>query len=409
VTTADAIEKVTTEQRTISLGQALRERWISIRGGEVGYLPVLLGLVVIVIYFQAGNSNFLTAGNFVNLIVQMSGPAVIAIGVVFVLLLGEIDLSAAIVSGVGGVVAAKFLLERTTTLDGVLAIILAIATGVGIGLLQGIFIAKIGVPSFVVTLAGLLAWQGVLLLIIGEGGTVVIQNQTVFDLANYNLTDTAGWILGVIIAGGFAALRIVAYLRRWRAGLPIGSPTLFVLKTAFVVVAVLAVVAVCNRDRGVPLAGVILIALVVVFTFVAERTVFGRHVYAVGGNTEAARRAGISIDRIKLIVFAIASGLAGLGGVILASRLSSVDPNAGGSDLLLNVIAAAVIGGTSLFGGRGRVIDALLGALVIYAVANGMGLLDYSSGVQFLVTGIILLAAVSVDTLSRRRLATTGR
>jgi len=409
VTTADAIEKVTTEQRTISLGQALRERWISIRGGEVGYLPVLLGLVVIVIYFQIGNSNFLTAGNFVNLIVQMSGPAVIAIGVVFVLLLGEIDLSAAIVSGVGGVVAAKFLLERTTTLDGVLAILLAIATGVGIGLLQGIFIAKIGVPSFVVTLAGLLAWQGVLLLIIGEGGTVVIQNQTVFDLANYNLTDTAGWILAAIIAGGFAVLQVAGYLRRWRAGLPIGSPTLFVLKTAFVVVAVLAVVAVCNRDRGVPLAGVILIALVVVFTFVAERTVFGRHVYAVGGSVEAARRAGISVDRVKLIVFGLASGLAGLGGVILASRLSSVDPNAGGSDLLLNVIAAAVIGGTSLFGGRGRVIDALLGALVIYAVANGMGLLDYSSGVQFLVTGIILLAAVTVDTLSRRRLATTGR
>jgi D-xylose transport system permease protein len=409
VTTADAIEKVTTEQRTISLGQALRERWISIRGGEVGYLPVLLGLIVIVIYFQIGNSNFLTAGNFVNLIVQMSGPAVIAIGVVFVLLLGEIDLSAAIVSGVGGVVAAKFLLERTSTLDGVVAILIAIATGIGIGLLQGIFIAKIGVPSFVVTLAGLLAWQGVLLLIIGEGGTVVIQNQTVFDLANYNLSDTAGWILGVIIAGGFAVLQVAGYLRRWRAGLPIGSPTLFVLKTAFVVVAVLAVVAVCNQDRGVPLAGVILIGLVVVFTFVAERTVFGRHVYAVGGSVEAARRAGISVDRVKLIVFALASGLAALGGVILASRLSSVDPNAGGSDLLLNVIAAAVIGGTSLFGGRGRVIDALLGALVIYAVANGMGLLDYSSGVQFLVTGIILLAAVTVDTLSRRRLATTGR
>jgi D-xylose transport system permease protein len=409
MTTADAIEKVTTEQRTISLGQALRERWISIRGGEVGYLPVLLGLVVIVIYFQLGNSNFLTAGNFVNLIVQMSGPAVIAIGVVFVLLLGEIDLSAAIVSGVGGVVAAEFLLDRTTTLDGVVAILLAIATGVGIGLLQGIFIAKIGVPSFVVTLAGLLAWQGVLLLIIGEGGTVVIQNQTVFDLANYNLTDAAGWILAAIIAGGFAVLQVAGYLRRWRAGLPIGSPTLFVLKTAFVVVAVLAVVAVCNQDRGVPLAGVILIALVVAFTFVAERTVFGRHVYAVGGSVEAARRAGISVDRVKLIVFGLASGLAGLGGVILASRLSSVDPNAGGSDLLLNVIAAAVIGGTSLFGGRGRVIDALLGALVIYAVANGMGLLDYSSGVQFLVTGIILLAAVTVDTLSRRRLATTGR
>ena len=175
------------------------------------------------------------------------------------------------------------------------------------------------------------------------------------------------------------------------------------------VVVILFVIFVCNQDRGFPLAGLIVVALIVVFTFVAERTTFGRHVYAVGGNAEAARRAGIGVDRIKITVFMLASGLAGLGGVILASRLSSVDPNAGGSDLLLDVIAAAVIGGTSLFGGRGRVLDALLGALVIYGVANGMGLLEYSAGVQFLVTGIILLAAVTVDTLSRRRLAVTGR
>jgi D-xylose transport system permease protein len=411
VTTTETtpIEKVTTEQRTKSLGEALGDWWGALRGGEVGYLPVILGLVVIVVYFQAGNSNFLTAGNFVNLIVQMSGPTVIAVGVVFVLLLGEIDLSAAIVSGIGGVVAAEFLLNRTGVASGLLAILIAMATGVGIGLLQGIFIAKIGVPSFVVTLAGLLAWQGVLLLIIGEGGTVVIQNQTIFNLANYSFPDWAGWLIGGIAIALFLLPRVGGYIRRYRAGLPIGSPVLFVLRSAFVVAAIIAVIAVCNQDRGFPLAGLIVIALIVIFTYVAERTTFGRHVYAVGGSAEAARRAGIGVDRIKLSVFMLASGLAGLGGVILASRLSSVDPNAGGSDLLLNVIAAAVIGGTSLFGGRGRVIDALLGSLVIYAVANGMGLLEYSSGVQFLVTGIILLAAVTVDTLSRRRLAVTGR
>jgi D-xylose transport system permease protein len=292
---------------------------------------------------------------------------------------------------------------------GLFAILLAIGAGVGIGLVQGTFVSRIGVPSFVVTLAGLLALQGVLLLIIGEGGTVVIQNETIFNLANYNFTDTAGWIIAVVAAALFAGVRIAAFAVRWRAGLPVGSVALFAFRVGFVVAAILIVMAVCNDDRGFPLAGLIVVALLIVFTFVAERTTFGRHVYAVGGNAEAARRAGINVARVRLAVFMLASGLAGFGGVILASRLSSVDPNSGGSDLLLNVIAAAVIGGTSLFGGRGRVIHALLGALVIYSVANGMGLLEYSSGVQFLVTGLILLAAVTVDTLSRRRLQATGR
>jgi D-xylose transport system permease protein len=408
VTTEAGAPVIAPEPRTQSFGEALREAWNGIRGGEVGTLPVVLGLLVIVVYFQIGNSNFLTAGNFVNLIVQMAGPTVIAIGVVFVLLLGEIDLSAAITSGIGGVVTAEFLLDRTGSGWGVVAILISIAAGVGIGLVQGTFVAKIGVPSFVVTLAGLLSLQGVLLLIIGEGGTVVIQNQTIFDLANYNFSETAGWLIGGIVAGLFAAVRIGSFIARWRAGLPVGSPVLYLMRAGFVIAAILLVIAVCNRDRGFPLAGLIVVALVVIFTFVAERTSFGRHVYAVGGNAEAARRAGINVARVRIAVFMLASGLAGFGGVILASRLSSVDPNAGGSDLLLNVIAAAVIGGTSLFGGRGRVIHALLGALVIYSVANGMGLLNYSSGVQFLVTGLILLAAVTVDTLSRRRLQATG-
>jgi D-xylose transport system permease protein len=401
--------EVATEPRTQSVAEGLRQRWNDIRGGEVGSLPVILGLLVICIYFQASNSEFLTAGNFINLIVQMAGPAVIAIGVVFVLLLGEIDLSAAITSGVGGVVMAEFLLNRSGVGAGVVGIFIAIAVGAGIGLVQGFFIVKVGVPSFVATLAGLLIWQGVLLLVIGEGGTVVIQNQAIFDVANYIFPHWAGWLLAGLAAGLFVLFQAGGYVRRWRAGLPVGSPVLFAVRTAFVVAVILFVIAVCNSDRGFPLAGLILVGLIVVFTFIAERTAWGRHVYAVGGNAEAARRAGIGVDRVRWSVFILASALAGLGGVILASRLLSVDPSAGGSDLLLDVIAAAVIGGTSLFGGRGRVTSALLGSLVIYGVANGMGLLNYSAGNQFVVTGLILLAAITVDTLSRRRLAVTGR
>jgi D-xylose transport system permease protein len=401
--------EVATEPRIQSVAEGLRQRWNDVRGGEVGSLPVLLGLVVICVYFQASNSEFLTAGNFINLIVQMAGPAVIAIGVVFVLLLGEIDLSAAITSGVGGVVMAEFLLNRNSVAAGVLGIFIAIAVGAGIGLVQGFFIVKVGVPSFVATLAGLLTWQGVLLLVIGEGGTVVIQNQAIFDVANYIFPHWAGWLLAGLAAGLFVLFQAGGYIRRWRAGLPVGSPVLFALRTAFVVAAILLVMAVCNSDRGFPLAGLIMVGLIIVFTFIAERTAWGRHVYAVGGSAEAARRAGIGVDRVRWSVFILASALSGLGGVILASRLLSVDPGAGGSDLLLNVIAAAVIGGTSLFGGRGRVTSALLGSLVIYGVANGMGLLNYSAGVQFVVTGLILLAAITVDTLSRRRLAVTGR
>jgi D-xylose transport system permease protein len=401
--------EIATEPRTQSIQEALRQRWNDIRGGDVGSLPVLLGLIVICIYFQSANSLFLTSGNFVNLIVQMAGPTIIAIGVVFVLLLGEIDLSAAITSGVAAVVMAEFTLNRTAVGAGVLGILIAIAVGAGIGALQGFFIVKIGVPSFVATLAGLLAWQGVLLLVIGEGGTVVIQNSAVIDVANYIFPHWAGWLIAIIAVALYTLAQAGGYYRRWRNGLPVGSPPLFIAKLVLVDAAILAVMAVCNQDRGFPLSGLIMVTLIVVFTFLAERTAWGRHVYAVGGSAEAARRAGISVARVRWVVFILASALAGLGGVVLASRLASVDPNAGGSDLLLNVIAAAVIGGTSLFGGRGRVNSALLGALVIYGVANGMSLLNYSSGVQFLVTGIILLAAVTVDTLSRRRLAVTGR
>ena len=392
-----------------SLRAALRESWNGVRAGDVGSLPVVLGLLVIVLFFQAKNDNFLSAGNLVNLMVQMAGVTTIAMGVVFVLLLGEIDLSVGFVSGVAGVAVAKLVLPDGNELPGLAAIAVALVIGLAIGLLQGGIIAKIGVPSFVVTLAGLLAWQGVVLLVIGEGGTVVIQDTLILDLANKFLSESAGWILAALASLAYAAAKLAALLGRRRLGLPRGPLLFSALRIGAFAAAMFAVVAIANSDRGFPLVGVIVGALLVVWTYVATRTAFGRHVYAVGGNAEAARRAGINVARVHIAGFMISGLMAAFGGVILASRLYSVDTNAGGGTLLLDVIAAAVIGGTSLFGGRGEVKSALLGALVISSVANGMGLLGYKAGTVFLVTGVILLAAVTVDSLSRRRLAAVGR
>ncbi len=364
---------------------------------------------MIVVIFSSKNENFLTAGNFVNLMVQMAGVTTIAIGVVFVLLLGEIDLSVGFVSGVAGVTAAKLVLPDANQTSAFVAIAAALLVGAAIGLLQGTIVAKIGVPSFVVTLAGLLAWQGVVLLAIGEGGTVVIQDQRILDIANRFLSDRTGWILAGVAITLYALTKLLGIVGRRRAGLPSGSLVVVAAKLVAFAAAIVAVITVCNRDRGFPLVGVIVAALLVFWTYVAKRTGFGRHVYAVGGNAEAARRSGINVDRVRIAVFMLCSTMAAFGGIILASRLFSVDTNAGGGTLLLDAIAAAVIGGTSLFGGRGEVKSALLGALVIVSVANGMGLLGLSAGLQFLVTGLILLAAVTVDSLSRKRLAAVGR
>jgi len=392
-----------------SVGQAARDFWSGLRAGDLGSLPIIFGLLVIVVIFSSKNENFLTAGNFVNLMVQMAGVTTIAIGVVFVLLLGEIDLSVGFVSGVAGVTAAKLVLPDANQTSAFVAIAAALLVGAAIGLLQGTIVAKIGVPSFVVTLAGLLAWQGVVLLVIGEGGTVVIQDQRILDIANRFLSDRTGWILAAVAIALYALTKLLGILGRRRAGLPSGSLAVVAAKLAAFAAAIVVVVAVCNRDRGFPLVGVIVAGLLVFWTYVAKRTAFGRHVYAVGGNAEAARRSGINVDRVRIAVFMLCSTMAAFGGIILASRLFSVDTNAGGGTLLLDAIAAAVIGGTSLFGGRGEVKSALLGALVIVSVANGMGLLGLSAGLQFLVTGLILLAAVTVDSLSRKRLAAVGR
>jgi D-xylose transport system permease protein len=406
---------VTAETPTVvepveGIGGALRRVLDNIRGGDVGSLPVVVGLVLITVFFNSKNENFVSPGNFNNLIVQMAGVTLIAMGVVFVLLIGEIDLSIGYVGGVAGVIVAKVQIpDGSWQVHGIVAIAIAVIVGAAIGAFQGSFVALIGVPSFVVTLAGLLFWQGVVQRVIGEQGVIVIEDKWINYTTNYFFSDRAGWLLAAIASVFYAATKLARLISRKRAGVSPGSVPFVLLKVAAFTAVAFFVVGVTNRDRGFPFAGLLIVVLLVFWTFVATRTTFGRHVYAVGGNAEAARRAGISVARVRLIVFAISGAMAALGGVALASRLNSVDLNAGGGTILLEAIAAAVIGGTSLFGGRGRVVAALLGALVIGTIANGIDLVGYSSATKFMVTGAILLAAVTLDTISRRRLAATGR
>jgi D-xylose transport system permease protein len=386
-----------------------RRWWTDVKSGELGSLPIVVGLIIIAIVFQLQNDRFLTAGNFVNLIVQTAPYAVIAMGVTFVLLLGEIDLSIGFVSGVGGVAVALLLAPDGNQMGTVPAIVLALLAGLGIGLLHGVIITKLGVPSFVVTLAGLLAWNGVVLLMIGSSGTVILQNDFVVGLANDFMEPGLAWVLWAVCVGLYGGIQLVRLRNRRKAGLA-NDPVVIVALRVIGLGAVLAiVVAVANEDRGVPYSGIIVGALFLGWTYVLNRTRYGRHVYAVGGNQEAARRAGINVDRVKIACFMICSVMAVIGGIILASRLRSVDTNTGGGQALLYPIAAAVIGGTSLFGGRGTMKAALLGALVMISIDNGLGLLGLSSGTKFVVTGGVLLLAVTVDSVSRRGRAQSGR
>jgi D-xylose transport system permease protein len=387
----------------------VRRWWSGVKAGDLGSLPIIVGLVIIAFVFQTQNSQFLTAGNFVNLIVQMAGYMTIAMGIVFVLLLGEIDLSVGYVSGVSGVLVAILLTPDGNELPTAVVIVLALLSGLAIGTFHGLLITKIGIPSFVVTLAGLLGWNGAVLLLIGNRGTVIVQNDFVIGFANDFMSETVSWILVLVCVAIYGALLLTRARSRTKVGLAAEPMVLIGLRIAALAIALAIVTYVANQDRGIPYVGILLGALLLFWGFVLGRTKFGRYVYAVGGNQEAARRAGVNVDRIKICVFGICSMMAALGGIILASRLRSVDTNAGGGDILLSSIAAAVIGGTSLFGGRGHIKAALLGALVITSINNGLGLLGLSSGTKFVVTGAVLLLAVTVDSFSRRRQASTGR
>jgi D-xylose transport system permease protein len=410
MTTVPAHVEEATPADDYSLVAIARRRWEALKAGDVGSLPIVIGLALIVAFFYSKNENFLTAGNFTNLMTQMAGVTTIAIGVVFVLLLGEIDLSIAYVAGVAGVIVAQLQVpDGHWEVKGILAIAIAVTITALIGMVQGSFVAYVGVPSFVVTLAGLLFWQGVILYRIGEAGVIIIEDTRINDVANYFFSDRAGLLIAAIGSGLFALSTLAGVVGRRRHGIHTDNLVLVVAKLVFVGAVLFGAVIWANKERGFPLAFVLVIILLVFWTWVAERTTFGRHVYAVGGNAEAARRAGINVARIRVYVFMISGLMAGFGGVILAARLNSVDLNAGGGTLLLDAISAAVIGGTSLFGGRGRVISALLGALVISTVGNGIDLLGYSSAIKYMVTGLILLAAVTLDAVSRRRLERAGR
>jgi D-xylose transport system permease protein len=398
--------------RTVPIRELAYGRWIAIKSGDVGSLPVIFALILITIVFTKINSNFLTAGNFVNIIVQMAGFTAIGIGVVFVLLLGEIDLSIGYVAGIGGVVVAELQQpDGSWQIKGVIAIVISILICALIGAFQGSFVALIGVPSFVVTLAGLLFWQGVILKVIGIQGVIVIQDNTINNVANYYFSAQWAWILGLATIAGYALVILVGVAGRRRHGIFSDNLVLVAVRIAGVAAVTIAVVVTCNNatDQGLPFAGVFIVALLVFWTFIAKRTVFGRHVYAVGGNAEAARRAGINVARIRIVVFMIMGAMAAVGGVILAARLRSVDLNAGGGTLLLDAIAAAVIGGASLFGGRGEVKAAVLGALVIASLENGSDLAGWSAGTKFMIVGAFLLAAVTLDTVLRRRQTRSGR
>jgi len=375
--------------------------------GDLGSLRVLIAIAVIWAIFQVEEPRFLTAVNLTNLVLQITAVGLISVGVVLVLLLGEIDLSVGAVSGVCSAIMAVLNVQHGW--NPYLAIAAAVVAGAGIGLFQGFMFDFFGIPSFVVTLAGLLAWQGVQLKVLGDTGTVNLNDPTITGLTGTFYGDTVGWLIAIVGVGLFAGTRLWARRSRVRAGLeapPLGA---VVLRISVVAVAVIATVAVLNASRGVPLACLILVGFVLVFQYVTTRTRFGRHIYAVGGNAEAARRAGISIMKVRVVVFMLASSMAAVGGIMAASRLLAVNQSSGGSDLLLLAIAGPVVAGTSLFGGRGSIWTALLGAVVIGSISNGMDLLALASSIQFIVTGAVLLAAVVVDALARRQRAASGR
>jgi D-xylose transport system permease protein len=375
--------------------------------GELGSVPVVLGIAIIWLIFWIANDRFLSPGNLTNLVLQVAGFGTIAVGVVLVLLLGEIDLSVGTLSGLCAAIMAVLNVQHGV--PGWLAVLTALVTGAAIGAFQGFWTTRFRIPAFVVTLAGLLAWQGALLFVLGNTGTVNLSDKFISGLANTFYVPLDTWILAVVVIAVYGGSRLWEFRQRSAAGLPVPPLRTLVTRVVLLAVAVLAVAAVLNADRGLPLALIIFVGLVIIIDLLIRRTTFGRHVLAVGGNAEAARRAGIGVNNVRLMVFTLASTLAAAGGILGASRLFAVNQSSGGSDTLLNAIAAAVIGGTSLFGGRGSAWSALLGAVVIGSIANGMDLLGVQSSTKFMVTGGVLLLSATVDALSRRGRQAAGR
>ncbi|MEV6208455.1 sugar ABC transporter permease [Kitasatospora sp. NPDC051914] len=380
-----------------------------IASGELGSLPVVLALIIIWAVFGSLDSTFLSAQNLSNLSQQIVGTGMIAIGVVFVLLLGEIDLSVASVSGLCAAIYA--VLNVTNGVNAWVAMFVAVAGGAVVGFIQGFFFAKVGVPAFVVTLAGNLGWNGLMLQILGATGTVNLSGNDIVSRLYSTIYSQQ------IAAYGLAAVGVLLFLgaslvdarRRQAAGVPSRPMADIALRTAVLAIVAFLAAYTLNQYKGLPLALLIFLVFIVVLDFVLRRTTYGRQIFALGGNIEGARRAGINVAWIRISVFAIASAMAAVGGLFLAAQIQSASQTSGGGNLLMNAIAAAVIGGTSLFGGRGSTWSALLGALVIGSIQSGMNIMGLSNAIQFMITGAVLLAAAIIDSLSRRTQKAAGR
>ncbi|MFB6841362.1 sugar ABC transporter permease [Streptomyces sp. NPDC056361] len=380
-----------------------------LRSGELGSLPVVLAVIIIWTVFGSLDSTFLSAQNLSDLSQQIVGTGMIAVGIVFVLLLGEIDLS---VGSVSGLCAAIFaVLNVLNGMNEWLALLIALLGGAAVGLIQGFFFAKVGVPAFVVTLAGNLAWNGLMLQILGTSGTVNIPGESIVSRLYSTIyhSPAAAYVTAAVGVGLFLAASLLDARRRRSARVPSRPVAEIVLRTVVLAAIAFATAYILNQYQGLPLALLVFLILLVLLDFVLRRTTYGRRIFAVGGNIEGARRAGISVAFVRMTVFSISGTMAAVGGLFLAGQIQSASQTSGGGNLLMNVIAAAVIGGTSLFGGRGSVWSALLGALVIGSIQSGMNIMGVSNAVQFMITGSVLLAAVVVDSLSRRTQKAAGR
>ncbi|MBO1417608.1 sugar ABC transporter permease [Streptomyces sp. FH025] len=391
--------------RTSEPGRAHRLDGVRRRlaSGDLGPLPVVIGLAVIAVVFQCVTHHFLQAENLTNISRFIAGPGLIAVGVVFVLILGEIDLSLGSVAGATAAITAALTAHRGWPEWA--AIAAALAAACVMGLLHGLLFARVGVPAFVVTLAGMLAWSGLQEYVLDSGTVNNHHDGIIAGLDTTFLGDgdiAYAWALAVLAPALYLIARLHTARRRRAAGLATRPVTESVLRTAAFALIALAAAWTLNQDRGLPLSLVVLLATVVATDFVLRRTRYGRQVFAVGGGAEAARRAGVNITRVRVSVFLLSSLLAGLGGLFYASQQGSADKQLGGGNVLMSAIAAAVIGGTSLFGGRGSTWSALLGILVIQSITTGLDMVHAAQAIQYMITGAVLLAAVVLDSLTRR-------
>ncbi|WP_328667442.1 sugar ABC transporter permease [Streptomyces sp. NBC_00322] len=380
-----------------------------LHSGDLGSIPVVIGLIIIAIVFQSLNSNFLSAQNLSNIAVAMVATGMMAVGIIFVLLLGEIDLSVGSVSGVSGAIVA--VLTVTHGMNEWLAVIIALASGAAIGALHGFFFARIGAPAFAVTLAGLLFWLGFMLQLLGDQGTINLDSDGVVGkLTTYYFSDVAAaYGLAAVAVAGFFFSAFFDARRREAAGVPSRPLVDIVVRTILLAVVAFAAAVMFNEYKGLPLALVLFLVVLVVTDFVLRRTTYGRKIFALGGSVEASRRAGINVTAVRISVFSIAGTFAAVGGLFWASKIAAANQSAGAGDLLMNVIAAAVIGGTSLFGGRGRTWNALLGVMVIVSIQYGLALEGIATPIQYMITGGVLLATVVIDSVTRKTQKTAGR